>query len=594
MERGERGMGRSRLLFVAAALVVAGGCGPGDVSHVEEPPPVVPEAQDLTEQLYRPDHVLEIELTIAPADWDELRAQTRSIWDILGNSCLTPPESPFTFFPATVRVDGEVLDRVAVRKKGFYGSLDTFRPSLKIKTDEYVEQQKILGADNLTLNNNKSDASNIKQCLGYRVFAAAGIPAPRCSFAHVTVNGEDLGVYTHVEAIKKDFLGRHFSDKTGNLYEGALSDFRPGWVDTFQLKTNEEQNDRSDIESMVPVMERPDHELLQALTPRLDPDHYLTFWAVEFVVSHVDGYARNTNNYYLYHDPETDKLWFIPWGIDSIFHSFDAPLPWETDKPPWVVWAEGVLARRLYQLDPQGYFDALAHVLDTAWEDEALLAEVDRLEALLLSAVPVAQRTANGEAVQAVRDFIGNRRAEIEAQLALAPPAWNQPLRDPWCADVLGDLTASLATTWGTLGMEDPFSQGSGSLAVTLGTTPLPAPDAVTGLAGIDPNTQERVLQVVAFRSPDTLDLVHLVVNESLLVPNSSQPFDWVKASGYLVRIVFPPAGCVPPEGATECPPTFTVLGVLGDGGLVLEQASMTPGAPVVGNLTATLYEVWF
>jgi hypothetical protein len=37
----------------------------------------------------------------------------------------------------------------------------------------------------MTLNNNKQDPSAIHQCLGYAVFADAGVPAPRCNFAHV-------------------------------------------------------------------------------------------------------------------------------------------------------------------------------------------------------------------------------------------------------------------------------------------------------------------------------------------------------------------------------------------------------------------------
>ena len=36
-----------------------------------------------------------------------------------------------------------------------------------------------------------------------------------------TVNGEDLGVYSHVETLDKDFLERHFPDASGNLYESG-------------------------------------------------------------------------------------------------------------------------------------------------------------------------------------------------------------------------------------------------------------------------------------------------------------------------------------------------------------------------------------
>ncbi len=586
------GARRARIVtLMVAALAPA--CGPGEVLD-EGPADVVPPAVDLTTQLFRPDHVLEIEITLAAGDWAELRQQSRSVWDILGNSCLSPPVSPFTYFPGDVRIDGELVETIGVRKKGFFGSLDNVRPSLKLKLDEYVDGQRLFGSDNLTLNNNKSDPSNVKQCLGYRVFAAAGLPAPRCGFAHVTVNGEDLGVYTHVEAIKKAFLARHFADARGNLYEGALSDFRPGWVDTFQRKTNELDGDRSDIEALVPVLELPDAELEAALADHVDLDHFATFWAAEFLVGHLDGYARNTNNFYLYSDPATGKLWFIPWGIDSILSSYDGTLPWEEQTPPWLVWAEGVLARRLYLHDPARYFGALDVVLGVAWDEVALLAELERLAAMLTPYVGAAAESGNQAALQAVRDFIAGRRAAIEAHRVGSPPVWPLPLRDPWCVDVLGAISGEFATTWGTLGMADPFSQGSATLSLTIGAVPEPVPDAVTALAGLDASTGEHVLQVAAFRDPDTIDIAHMVINPALLVPGTSQTFDWVKLSGYALRIVFPPPDCVPPPGETECPPTVTLLGAIGDGVLELSQASTNPGAPVIGTLSAVLYEVWF
>ena len=72
-----------------------------------------------------------------------------------------------------------------------------------------------------------------------QIFADAGLPVPRCNFATVAVNGEDLGLYVHIESVKDAFVERNFSDASGNLYEGTLSDFRPGWRGTYAKKTNE-------------------------------------------------------------------------------------------------------------------------------------------------------------------------------------------------------------------------------------------------------------------------------------------------------------------------------------------------------------------
>ena len=80
------------------------------------------------------------------------------------------------------------------------------------------EIAQIHGTRRFTLNNAKQDPSLIRQCLGFALFAQAGVPAPRCNFAHVTVNGHDLGIYANVEEVRKPMLARHFADDDGNLY----------------------------------------------------------------------------------------------------------------------------------------------------------------------------------------------------------------------------------------------------------------------------------------------------------------------------------------------------------------------------------------
>ena len=183
------------------------------------------------------------------ADWENIRNQTRDLSKIFGPGCRAEPFfSPFTYVPATVIVDGEEIQSVGVRKKGFLGSLDKKKPSLKIKFDEYVEDQEFLGMNRLTLNNNKQDRSQIGQCMAYSLFASAGLPASRCNFAELTVTGQNLGLFSNVESIKKRFIARHFDDNDGRLYEGTLrSDFAPNWINTFEAKTKKSDPDRSDL-----------------------------------------------------------------------------------------------------------------------------------------------------------------------------------------------------------------------------------------------------------------------------------------------------------------------------------------------------------
>ena len=90
------------------------------------------------------------------------------------------------------------------------------------------------------------------------------------------MNGADLGVYAHVEAIDNDFLERHFAKKSGALYEGTLSDFTPTYVGTFDSKNGA---DRSDLARVTTALMASDAELETKLSAVVDLDQ-------PFVIEH--------------------------------------------------------------------------------------------------------------------------------------------------------------------------------------------------------------------------------------------------------------------------------------------------------------------
>jgi len=574
-----------RPLLGLGTLLVAcgGGDGGGDAGGPDaggEPDAYV----DLSAPLFDPDRLLDIDIELAPADWDALRLQTRSIFDVLGQSCLTAPAgSPFTYFPATVTIDGVEVTQVGVRKKGFFGSLSSTKPSFKVDFGEYLPDREYAGLSKLTLNNAISDPSLVKQCLGYRLFADAGIPSPRCNFARVSVNGLYLGIYVNVEAVGKKFLARHFADNDGNLYEGALSDFRPGWVETFEKKTNELDPDRGDLQAVTAALDQPDGELVAALDPLVDLDRFYTFWAMELIVMHADGYARNTNNFFVYHDPTSGKFQFMPWGIDSILFP-DGVLPWEAQRPPDQVWAEGALAWRLYryaETRPQ-YLDRIEQMLDQVWDEPAILGEIDRMENLVDGYVPVAEAAGFASAVAGLRDFVSGRRATLEAALAAPPPDWTAPLRAPWCIDVLGDVSGVFATTWDTLDDADPFA--AGTCTVDYNLPPLALANVDGGAtAGISTDNGMAAINLVIITGATEATIFHVETDPVRLQPNTTLQLDWTEASGYAVAIDF----------STD-PATFTVIGLLGDGTLRLDSVGTNPGDPVTGFLDTSIYESIF
>jgi len=58
---------------------------------------------------------------------------------------------------------------------------------------------------------------------------------------------------------------------------------------------------------------------LALLKQRLDVNGFLTFLALDVMMCDWDGYAINKNNYRVYHDPDSDKIVFMPHGLDQMF-----------------------------------------------------------------------------------------------------------------------------------------------------------------------------------------------------------------------------------------------------------------------------------
>ena len=435
-------------------------------SQLDPPPPPEPIPPDAADAYFAMGRVLDISIEIDTEDWDTLRHQTRTFEDVMAEIAEYELSRPFagiyTWFPATVTIDGETHTEVGVRKKGFLGSQSDTKPALKLRYDKYVDDQSLGGVmQRMTLNNSIQDPSMINTCLTYEVFAAAGNPASRCNFATVSVNGRNLGLYVHVEEIKAPFLARHFATTEGNLYEGTVSDFTPEFRGTIEKKTNEDADDWSDIDALVAALQDPSDAGWAALADIVDLDRFLSFWTTEVLVGHWDGYAGDRNNYWFYRDLD-GRFVFIPWGVDDTFHLKDDPNPFDniSDPPPSVL-ALTAIPNRLYNDDDwrARYVDRLRHLLEVVWDEEALLARVDEMAAIVHEhALPEVRPAAAADA-ERIRQFIEKRRAEILDDLTPQPPEWPDPDFPVGGADPL-EMTVRFESTWGSNESINPIAEG--------------------------------------------------------------------------------------------------------------------------------------
>ncbi len=508
----------------------------------------------------------EIEITLPDEDWDTLRHQSRDLVTMLTGDCLAAPwDSPYTWFEAELRFDGEDLGPVGLRKKALLGSDSAERPSLRVDMDYLVEGGRFRGLEKLVFNNNNQDWSRVRTCLAHGFYADAGLVAPRCSLARVTVNGEDLGIYDNTEAIDEDLVERVLGEAPRTMYEGRLSDFREGWLGTFEAKNDESTGE--DLLAVQEALEASDEDLAEALDVALDLDAFYTFWAAEAISGHWDSYNGNTNNFYVYGHPDDGRLHFIASGPDA---AFDSREPFGEGQPTWVITAS-VLANRLIQIpETRAAYEARVQLLlDEAWREDERLAQLDAYKELLSGEVSRDER----RALSSLREVVAAKQGDVEDQLGgeVEPGALSE---DP-CLSEIGVVDVIFRTEFGSYPDGDLFSGGSVDAFYQIGDTVYPTVEdgvsagwyddaSVLWLTISEVADETWIAPYVVLDAEAVTDGAEIVLGEDTLV-------------GYLLY------------NAPDTGGEWTVAAYLGLGSIQLEEGGLDDGDTWSGTLQATV-----
>ncbi len=149
-------------------------------------------------------------------------------WDEFIETCESEEYSP-----CAVVIDGESYKNIGIRAKGNTSlssvrSMDSTRYSFKLEFDHYEDGKTYHGLDKLCLNNLIQDNTMMKDYLVYQMMGDFGVDAPLCSYAYITVNGENWGLYLAVESVEDSFLQRNYGNNSGNLYKPDSMSFGGG------------------------------------------------------------------------------------------------------------------------------------------------------------------------------------------------------------------------------------------------------------------------------------------------------------------------------------------------------------------------------
>ena len=292
------------------------------------------------EQVFNDNEVKRIDLVIRTDRWDSMLSNLEDLYGTFGSGGQGggefADENPI-FVPADITYQDKESYRVGVRFKGNSSLKSSWRQgimklSFKLDFDEFedeypqIDDQRFYGFKQLSLKNNYGDNSMMRERVASDVFRNYNMVVSHTAFYTVYVDyGEGptyFGLYTLVEEVDDTVIETQFSDDNGNLYkpDGDAASFAAGTFNEgeFDKQTNEDEADYSDVKLLLDIL----HDSKRTTNPEdwrleletvLDVDVFLKYLAVNTVIQNWDTYGRMTHNYFLYNNPDNNKLTWIPW-----------------------------------------------------------------------------------------------------------------------------------------------------------------------------------------------------------------------------------------------------------------------------------------
>jgi len=314
------------ILTLIAAFAAACGGGEGDGDGGGDAG-VDARSGPTSMEVFDPTVVRRFELTVAQADWDRINVDPRTE----------------EYAPADLRYGDFEMANIAVRYKGAVGSLALCfnqqgqricpKLSMKLKFDEYVDRQRFAGLKRINFHAMYRDPSHMKERIGYGLFRAAGVPAPRSVHARLIVNGMDLGLFALVEEVDGEFVEDHFRDVDGtgegNLYKEVWPMHTTDAPYRMALDTNEEPP--RPVDKMVrfaTALNGANASTFRGVVSQwMDLPTLVSYLAVDRLIDHWDGIVAwycpggsgqcFNHNYFWYEQANADRVWLLPWDLDN-------------------------------------------------------------------------------------------------------------------------------------------------------------------------------------------------------------------------------------------------------------------------------------
>jgi spore coat protein H len=305
-------------------------------------------------RVFPQDYVKRLDIRIDPSDWVLLWQDMTTNFGPFGAGQQIPDnlDDPSSrFIPCDIFFEGKQWYKVGIRTKGnvplgIVWSQGCRKFPFKLDFDEFedrypdIKNQRFYGFKQLSLKNGFRDASLVREKVVNELFRLAGLPVARSAYYELYLDyGEGqfyCGLYTMIEDVDDTVLHNYFTDITGILYkpEGPGARFaKIGFsFEDFIVHSDPNPEDFKDIERLFSILHDPSriynpivwHEELNHV---FDTHIFLKWLACNTVVQNWDSYGLMDHNYYLYHDPVSDLLVWIPWDHDNALKAILPEMP---------------------------------------------------------------------------------------------------------------------------------------------------------------------------------------------------------------------------------------------------------------------------
>jgi len=324
-----------RLLLIVLSLLLLTSCGIESTNSVSKMPSVVGDIKD-NEAWYKDanNNVVRFDIRIPTpnsyecAPWDDITAPPRpcTLDDI--NHDIEPEDEyqPMLGVVFSTQDYPNNTENAVFKIKGNYSrTADQKSYSIKLnsKKDLFYSQRKF------PLAKSQSDRSRIKNKLCFDIFREIpNITSLKTQFVNLFIDGEDYGLFTHVEAYRKEFLVNRGWNTKDNIYNAAGMFFDAWALESTQVDEDGKPLDEKAFEEVLEIKNGEDHralhEMLEAVNSNMPIDeviakyfnrkNYLTWLAINLVISNKD---TTYHNFYLYNPYNSKTFYFMPWDYDG-------------------------------------------------------------------------------------------------------------------------------------------------------------------------------------------------------------------------------------------------------------------------------------